>query len=51
MSERTPDREWRLYLDAMIDFAERALRYTDGLDRDGLVADRLRYDATLRNLE
>ena len=46
-----PGREWRLYLDDMIGFAERAPSYTAGLDRDGFVADRLRYDATLRNLE
>jgi len=35
----------------MIEFTERALEYTAGLDRDGFVADRMRYDATLRNLE
>jgi len=35
----------------MITFAERALSYTSGLDRSAFVADRLRYDATLRNLE
>lgn len=51
MSEPTREREWRLYLDDMIGFAEHALDYTAGPDRDGLVADRLRYDATLGNLE
>ena len=45
------DREWRFYIDDMIDFAERVLAYTQGLDQAGLVADRLHYDATIRNLE
>ncbi len=44
-------REWRFYVEDMIRFAERVLNYTDGFDRVGFVADRLIYDATLRNLE
>lgn len=44
-------REWRFYLDDMIDFAERVLTYTEGLDQAGFVASDLAYDATLRNLE
>lgn len=44
-------REWRFYLDDMIDFAGKVLAYTDGLDQAGFVADGLTYDATLRNLE
>lgn len=44
-------REWRFYLEDMIDFAEKALAYTDGLDQAGFVASGLTYDATLRNLE
>ncbi len=44
-------RKWRFYLDDMIDFAEKVLAYTDGLDQDGFVASGLIYDATLRNLE
>ena len=44
-------REWRFYLDDMIDFAGKVLAYTDGLDQAGLVASGLTYDATLRNLE
>lgn len=51
VSEATPVREWRFYLDDMIDFAEAVLAYTDGLDQTGFVASRLNYDATLRNLE
>jgi uncharacterized protein with HEPN domain len=49
MSE--PMREWRFYLDDMIEFAERALAYTSGLDQAAFEAERLVYDATLRNLE
>lgn len=44
-------REWRFYLDDMIDFAGKVLAYTDGLDQAGFVASGLVYDATLRNLE
>ncbi|MBE0576150.1 MAG: DUF86 domain-containing protein [Desulfuromonadales bacterium] len=44
-------REWRFYLDDMIDFAEKMLAYTDGLDQAGFVASGLTYDAALRNLE
>lgn len=43
-------REWRFYIDDMIDFAERVLTYTAGLDQAGFVANGLAYDATLRNL-
>jgi uncharacterized protein with HEPN domain len=44
-------REWRFYLDDMIDFAGKVLSYTNGLDQAGFVANGLTYDATLRNLE
>ena len=47
----TSQREWRFYLDDMIDFAGKVLAYTDGLDQAGFVASGLTYDATLRNLE
>lgn len=40
-------REWRLYLDDMIDFAGKVLASTDGLDQAGFVASGLTYDATL----
>jgi uncharacterized protein with HEPN domain len=45
------NREWRFYLDDMIVFAEAVQRYTLGMDKAGFIADRLTYDATLRNLE
>lgn len=35
----------------MVEFAERALAYTSGLDQAAFEADRLVYDATLRNPE
>jgi uncharacterized protein with HEPN domain len=44
-------REWRFYLDDMIDFAGKVVAYTDGLDQAGFVASGLTYDGTLRNLE
>jgi len=44
-------REWRFYLDDMIEFAGKVLAYTDGLDQAGFVGSGLAYDATLRNLE
>lgn len=48
---KTSQREWRFYLDDMIDFAEKTLAYTDGLDQAAFVTDGIVYDATLRNLE
>ena len=44
-------REWRFYIQDMIDFGEKVLSYTEGMDRDAFIADGLTYDATLRNLE
>ena len=44
-------REWRFYVQDMIEFCENALSYTQGLNQADFLADRLRYDATLRNLE
>ena len=44
-------REWRFYIRDMIGFCETVLSYTEGLDQDAFVADRLTYDATLRNLQ
>lgn len=51
MSESRTPREWRFYIEDMIDFAEKALAYTEGLTQEQFVADGLTYDATLRNLE
>lgn len=46
-----PRRQWRMYIEDMIGFAEQVVAYTRGFDQDTFVADRLHYDATLRNLE
>ncbi|GED22298.1 HepT-like ribonuclease domain-containing protein [Halomonas halmophila] len=51
MSESIHQREWRLYIEDMIGFAEKVLCYTEGLDLDSFLAHALTYDATLRNLE
>jgi uncharacterized protein with HEPN domain len=50
MSERAL-REWRFYLDDMIDFADKVIAYTEGLDQTAFVGTGLNYDATVRNLE
>ena len=44
-------REWRLYLDEMIRCAETALGYTQGMEFPDFLANRLVYDATVRNIE
>jgi uncharacterized protein with HEPN domain len=44
-------REWRFYLDDMIEFAKKVLTYTEAFDQSSFVASGLTYDATLRNLE
>jgi len=55
MSEPIPgtkqERDWRMYADDMISFAEKVLAYTAGLERSQLEASGLTYDATVRNLE
>lgn len=56
MSEPGPEpgaapREWRFYIEDMIGFAERVLRYTQGMDQAAFLADARTYDATLRNIE
>ena len=45
------EREWRLYINDMLRFAEKVRSYSEGIDPAMFVADELRYDATLRNLE
>lgn len=40
------EREWRFYLDDMIDFAEKVLIYTEGLDQQVFIANGLVFDAT-----
>ena len=44
-------RKWRFYVTDMIEFGEKVLSYTQGLDQAGFVSDERVYDATLRNLE
>jgi uncharacterized protein with HEPN domain len=44
-------RVWRFYLDDMIQFAEKALSYSEGFAQAGFIGSGLNYDATLRNLE
>ncbi|MGD1901836.1 MAG: DUF86 domain-containing protein [Geitlerinemataceae cyanobacterium] len=51
MSDRTPKREWKLYIDDMLQFSEKVLRYTQGQTKADFLRDELRYDATIRNLE
>ena len=51
MSDATPNREWRFYLDDMIGFCERAQTFTRGLDQIQFVGDIMRFDATVRNIE
>lgn len=51
MSEPTPPREWRFYVEDMVTFCDKVLTYTNGLERASFGLDAMRYDATLRNLE
>lgn len=46
MSDAAP-REWRFYLDDMIDFAGKVIAYTDGLDQAAFVAKGLNFDFRL----
>lgn len=51
MSEPSAKREWRFFLDDMIDFCETVLTYTQDLDQQAFIASRLHFDATVRNVE
>jgi uncharacterized protein with HEPN domain len=51
MSDSTPEREWRFYIDDMIAFCERVLAFTKDVGSAEFVADPMRYDATVRNIE
>ena len=46
-----PAREWRFYVDDMIEFSEKVLSYTEGMDRASFIASDITYDAVLRTLE
>lgn len=43
-------RAWRFFVTDMIEFGEKVLSYTEGMDRYSFVANARTYDATLRNL-
>ena len=52
MSEASPgDRNWKLNIQEMIEFAQRVLAYTDRMDQESFLADTRTYDAALRNIE
>ncbi|MEN8131874.1 MAG: DUF86 domain-containing protein [Pseudomonadota bacterium] len=44
-------REWRFYLDDMVEFAQKVQSYTADMSQTDFTASGLNYDATLRNLE
>ena len=49
---REETRDWRLYVQDMIEFAEKVLSYTERMDRETFTNDeRTYYDAALRNIE
>ena len=51
MSNATPNREWRFYLNDMIGFCERVLVFTNGIEQTEFTSDAMRMDATVRNIE
>ena len=51
MSDATPNREWRFYVDDMIGFCEKVDMFTHGLDQAQFLDDAMRFDATIRNIE
>lgn len=44
-------RDWRLFLQDMIESAAKVRRYTEGRSLEAFLADDMAYDAVLRNLE
>lgn len=51
MSDPDGDRDWRPYVQDMVEFGERVATYVRGLDQQAFTADQRTYDATLRNVE
>lgn len=51
MSDAIRPRAWRLYVEDMVSFIDKALAYTNEIDRASFPLDSMRYDATLRNIE
>ncbi len=51
MSEASSPRAWRFYLDDMIGFCERVQSFTNGFTQGDFIQDRMRFDATVRNME
>ncbi|MCY3787089.1 MAG: DUF86 domain-containing protein [bacterium] len=51
MSEPDRDRDWRFYVQDMVEFGERVAAYVEGLDQQAFKADQRTYDAALRNIE
>ncbi len=44
-------RDWSFYINDMIEFAEKVVAYTHGLDQNEFAQRGIAYDAVLRNLE
>ena len=44
-------RDWTLCIRDMLEFGQRTLSYTDGMDQQEFVADKRTYDAVMRNIE
>ena len=52
MSERSQGNlDWRMYVRDMIEFGQKVISYTDGLNEESFKANGLVYDATLRNVQ
>jgi uncharacterized protein with HEPN domain len=51
MSEDQSDREWRFYIEDMIGFCERVQNFTRDITQEAFLAEPMRYDATVRNIE
>ena len=47
----TPERAWNFYIDDMIRFSEKVIRYTQKHNQITFLENELDYDATLRNIE
>jgi uncharacterized protein with HEPN domain len=51
MSSDSIEREWHFYIEDMVSFCERVQTFTGGISRDDFLAEQMRYDATVRNIE
>lgn len=48
--DKIAKREWQFYITDMIDFAEKVLTYTEGMNQETFIKSGITFDAVLRRM-